>query len=146
MKKFLKFLALLLVGLLCCCSLFGCAKEEPAQSGPIPNGIYATISSIDTDTYVYGYVENENGDHYWEILGYEAQSFSSSVFPVQRAKIVEKDGQIYFECYKWDNFFFNFLQKLSGKELKKKGSTDIYIVEYNAEEKSITVELYKKGE
>ena len=42
--------------------------------------------------------------------------------------------------------FFNFLQKLYGKEPKKKGSTDIYLVEYNAEEKTITVELYKKGE
>ena len=136
----------MLVSLLCFCSLFGCAKEEPAKIGPIPDGRYEIISSIDTYTYVYGYLENGNGDHYWEILGYEAQYFSSSVFPVQRAKIVEKDGQIYFECYKWNSFFFNFLQKLYGKEPKKKGSTDIYLVEYNAEEKTITVELYKKGE
>ena len=145
MKKFLKFLALLLVGLLCCCSLFGCAKEEPAQSGPIPNGRYEIISSTDTYTNVYGYVENENKDTYWEIWGYDAQCLSSGV-PCERAKIVKKDGEIYFESYKWNDFVYSIALILSGEKPKKMGSTNIYLVEYNAEEKSITVELYKKGE
>ena len=141
MKKFLKVLSLMLVSLLCFCCLFGCAKAEPTQSGHIPNGRYHAVAS--SNTYVYN--ESENLRTYWEIKGDRATFYFDNWLDY-KAKIVEKDGIIYFECYKWHDLFLYLGQIFSGEKLEKNGSTNIYLVEYNAEENSITVELYKRGE
>lgn len=136
MKKFLKVLSLMLVSLLCFCCLFGCARNESAPTGPIPNGKYEFIPS--SKTYIY--TENENIQDYWKIKGDRATFYFDNWLDY-KAKIVKKDGQIYFECYKWRDIF-----DILFRDGAWQGSTNIYLVEYNAEENSITVELYKRGE
>ena len=65
----------------------------------------------------------------WDIEGDEAEYWVSSQINY-KAKIVEKDGEIYFEGYKW--------KSITGKEC---GFTHIYQVAYNEEERSIRLQL-----
>ena len=116
MKKLLSIM-LAVMCVFCSFCFVGCQK-----TGPIPNGKYAM--KLGTD-YSY-YSEEKHLDNYWEIKGDTATEYVSSAASY-KAKIVEKDGVIYFEGYKWKDFFTSI-------EL---GSENDYTVEYNAERKSI---------
>ena len=118
----MKKLFSILLSVICSFCFIGCQK-----TGPIPNGKYADTPS----GYVSYYTENDGVEFYWEIKGDTAKHYASNALDY-KAKIVEKeDGKIYFEGYKWKSF-------LSSIEM---GSEDIYIVEYNETEKSITLSL-----
>ena len=112
-----------------------------SKSGTIPDGKYEQIDYF-SQTYIYG--KNLNSEAYWKIEKNRAEFWDSGGCGYQ-AQIVEKDGKIYFEGYKYldlSNIIF-----LSDWERKweKVGDNNVYLVEYNVAEKSITVELYKKG-
>ena len=55
-------------------------------------------------------------------------------------KIVERDGKIYFEGYKWRDFWDILFR--NGKE---SGTTNIYSVIYNEIEKSMTLILVRNS-
>lgn len=142
-RKIISKILAVMLALCMSVSFVGCGQSESVSTGPIPNGRYELQNSKAPNYYLY--VENESYDFYWVIEGEDAECWTSGSLDV-RAKIVEREGKIYFECYKWDDPLFNLGQLLKGEKPKKIGSTNIYLVEYNAEEKSITVELYQKGE
>lgn len=73
----------------------------------------------------------------WEIKGDTAQQWTSGLVNY-KARIVEKDGKIYFEGYKWRTLLDILFR--GGKE---QGFTYDYIVEYNMEENSIALILIK---
>ncbi len=123
MRKITIAVTLFLALITCFCGLFGCAK-----TGPIPNGYYCWSSAGE---YIYEFTESDIRESFgWEIKGDLAQRWTSSSVDY-KAKIVEKDGKIYFEGYKWKKLF---LTVESGRET-------IYEVVYNETEKSITLIL-----
>ena len=92
-----KLIILLLVSILCVCFFFGCT-----HLGPIPNGYYCWSSAGEN---IYEFTESDiRQTHGWEIKGDIAQRWTSSSIDY-KAKIVEKDGKIYFEGYKWKRPF-----------------------------------------
>ena len=127
-KRMKKWLAMLLGGILLLFSFSGCEK-----TGPIPNGKY--IDNLDGK---YIYAENSHSQFYWEIDGDVAQSWGSGS-SWYKGNIVEKEGVIYFECYKWRSFIDIILG------IKKRGADVIFIVDYNPEEKSITLTKIQNG-
>ena len=141
MKKKVILNILLLVLVFCMSIGFvGCGKEEASSVGPIPNGIYAYNGDYeDKQSFIYT-ENNDNTEYYWIIQGNHAESWGSGILG-RKATIVEKEGKIYFECYKWRELYDIFF---SWGRLR--GNTNIYLVEYNAEKNNITVELYKRGE
>ena len=144
MKRLKKLLTIWLAVMLTFCvsvSFVACGEEEPVL-GPIPGGAYYW-DNRDKETYIYA--ETEISELYWEIEGDEARLYSSGWLS-ERAKIVEKDGKIYFESYKWINLVHMVINLIFLQGPKREGTTHIYLVEYNAEEKSIKIELYKEGE
>jgi len=132
MKKWVS----VLLGLLCFCCFFGCEK-----TGPIPNGNYVWVGQNNEGLYTF---TNNDIKQFcgWIVEGDNAEFWTSSQLYYQ-GKIVEKDGKIYFEGYKYRDWFDILFNWDWGKN---EGKTDIYLVCYNAEEKSITVELYKEGD
>lgn len=100
MKKIKKLLTIFLTVLLMLCmgiSLVGCKK-----TGLIPNGYYSIKNQNEA---VYVFTENDMRDsHYWVIDGGIAEEWVS-ISCCYKAKIVEKDGKIYFEGYKWKDLF-----------------------------------------
>ena len=144
MKKIKRLLTIgVAVALMFCMSLsfVGC-KKEPVI-GPIPDGIYGINGPESFIKYIY--TESNEQGHYWIIQGDNAESWTSG-FLGKKAKIVEKDGKIYFECYKWFTVSGIITDLIFGNIPKGEGSTNIYLVEYNPEERSIFLELYEKGE
>lgn len=141
MKKRKKIIIILLLMSMCIYTFFGCLKKTTISAGPIPDGIYEYNSVSKT----YTYFEGEQYRDYWEIEGDEAVFYFDNWLDY-RAKIVQKNGEIYFEGYKWITIIDILGAWLSGEKPTKLGTTDIYRVKYNLEEKSITVELYQKGE
>ena len=131
MKKIKKLLTISLSVLLMLCmsvSLVGCKK-----TGLIPNGYYS-IKNQNEDVYVF--TENDMRDSYcWVIDGDIAEEWVSSSCNY-KAKIVEKDGKIYFEGYKWKDLFDILFR--GGKE---QGNTHLYQVVYNEREQSINLLL-----
>ena len=115
-----KFLTIILSALCLLCSFCFTA----CQKGPIPNGKYADTPSGNVSYYT----EDDSVEFYWEIKGDTAKHYTSRALDF-KAKIVEKDGYIYFEGYKWKSLFSSI----------EMGSEDRYIVEYNETENSITV-------
>lgn len=106
---------------------FGCKKK-----GPIPNGSYYMQGE---DIFVF--TENSiRTTHGLEIEGDTAQFWVSS-YVYYKAKIVVKDGEIYFEGYKWRDTLYFF----TSCSTKKEGSEDDYKVRYDETEKSITLTL-----
>ena len=144
MKKLKRLLTIgVAVALMFCISLsfVGC-KEEPVI-GPIPDGKYVYASSYGAEGYEYRistyiYAENSDSEYYWEIEGDHASQYASNSL-VFKAKIVNKNEKIYFEGYQWDDFLHNLGNFFMGKKAEKLGYTDIYPVEYNEQEKSITI-------
>ncbi len=137
-RKIISKILAVMLALCMSISFVGCEK-----TGPIPDGRYEPIDLQDSTYYVYA--ENSNYDYFWEIEGDTARKYGSNALSF-KAKIVEKNGKIYFEGYKWITIFHILGALFIGEKPTKVGSTNIYLVEYNAEEKSITVELYQKGD
>ena len=128
MKTLKKLLTIGLAVLLMLCmsvSLVGCNK-----TGPIPNGNYAFIGAVYTFEYTGGEIKDIYG---WIIEGDEAEQWVSGVC-TYKAKIVEEDGVLRFDGYKWRNL----LDVLFGN-VEKQGSNHDYIVVYNETDKSITL-------
>ncbi len=128
MKTLKKLLTIGLSVLLMFCmgiSLVGCNK-----TGPIPNGNYAFIGAVYTFEYTGGEIKDIYG---WIIEGDEAEQWVSGVC-TYKAKIVEEDGVLRFDGYKWRNL----LDVLFGN-VEKQGSNHDYIVVYNETDKSITL-------
>lgn len=128
MKKIKKLLTIGLAVLLMLCmgiSLVGCNK-----TGPIPNGNYAFTGAV----YTFEYTSAEVKDVYgWIIDGDEAEQWVSGTC-VYKAKIVEIDGAVRFDGYKWRDW----LDVLFGNS-EKQGSNHDYIVVYYETDKSITL-------
>ena len=123
MKKFIKIVSLIVVVVTICLVCFvDCDKKTCS----IPDGYYCLCNKGDN---IYEFTENSIHETYgWEIRGDKAIEWVSSSVNY-RAKIVERDGKIYFEGYKW-----RYL--ISSRE---SGSETIYEVLYNDLEKSITL-------
>ena len=99
-------------------SLAGCNKTSV-----IPEGNYA----ISSENNEFSFTEEDIRDAYgWVIKGNTAEQWTSSVCEY-KAKIVEQDGQILFDGYRW----LSILDLLLGDK-DKNGSDCDYIVEYNA--------------
>ena len=93
MRKITIAVTLFLALIMCFCGLFGCAK-----TGPIPNGYYCWSSAGEN---IYEFTESDIREFFgWEIKGDLAQRWTSGSVDY-KAKIVERDGKIYFEGYKW---------------------------------------------
>ncbi len=132
MKKFFSICFSVLLMFCMSISLFGCKRV-----GPIPNGYYGVAHSIPENPLPDNYfmlVECDIRDSYgWVVEGDKAEKWVSGLCEY-KAKIVEKDGKIYFEGYKWRDFFdviFNY------KEMQ--GYESDYAVIYNETEKSIAL-------
>ena len=147
MKKIKRFLTIGLAIMLTFCvsiSFAGCGEEPVA--GPIPDGKYDNYYYSGGSLRFFVYVEDSRNDTYCFVEGDDVEFVSSGSF-YYKAKIVEKDGKIYFEGYKWLDIGSIILKLVFiGERPSLEGSEDVYLVEYNAEEKSITLELYNEGE
>lgn len=125
MKRILKIICLIVVSIICVGCFFSCDK-----TGPIPNGYYCW-SREGENIYV------RTGDDIretfgWEIKGDTAQRWTSGSVDY-KAKIVERDGKIYFEGYKWKDLFFTV----------ESGTETIYEVVYNDSETKIVLVLVR---
>ena len=134
MKKIKKLLTIGLAVLLMLCvsiSLVGCKK-----TGPLPNGHYGMMNSIPEEPLPdlsFGFTQGDVRDSYgWVIDGDTAERWVSGSCDY-KAKIVEKDGEIYFEGYK-----YRTLLDILFRGGKQQGNTDVYIVEYDGKS-SITL-------
>ena len=133
MKRILKAIILIVLSTVCFVCFFSCAK-----TGPIPNGYYCWSREGEN---IYVRTGDDIRDSFgWEIKGDTAQRWTSGSVDY-KAKIVEKDGEIYFEGYKWRNIILAILFP-DGKE---RGTTDIYRVIYNNAQNSMTLILIKNG-
>lgn len=126
-----KLMSGLLAVLLAFCMSIGFAACE--KIGPIPNGNYY-LKNADSNLFVF--TEMDVCDTYgWVINGDTAERWVSG-YCEYKAHIVERDGTMYFEGFKFylitDLLFFNF---------EKSGNEDDYIVVYNEAEQSIRVTL-----
>lgn len=120
MKKIKKLLTIGLAVLLMLCmsvSLGGCSKSEL-----IPNGKYIEVTMA--SSMLFKYAKISNSDNYIEIKS-DTVRWVMSGTEYYRAKIVEKDNEIYFEGHKWKDM---------GKEY---GYTEDYLVKYYAGEQII---------
>ena len=128
MKTIKKLLTIGLAVLLMLCmsvSLVGCKK-----AGPIPNGYYSIKNQNES---VYLFTEKDIRDRYcWVIDGDIAEEWVSGSC-CYKAKIVEKDGKIYFEGYTWKSFLSS----------KKWGHETVYEVVYDEDAQTITLTQVK---
>ena len=129
-----KKLASILLSILFVLSFVGCGKESP-----IPSGFYCETNYVDEMIYCEFCCTSDRKSHVqahcWEIDGMYVRCWVSSA-EHWRAKIVEKDGKIYFEGYKWTSRFLS---------TKKSGNKDIYQVIYDEQTKSFTLTLVEKS-
>ena len=119
-----KFWAMICAGLFALCislGFVGCKNK-----GPIPDGNYAVVS---LETMCFEYTEKSVRDPYgFEIEGDTAKCWVSGITDY-KAKIVEKDGKIYFEGYKWKELFSSY----------EHGRETVYEVVYDEDAKTITL-------
>ena len=129
MKTIKKLWAVLLGALLMLCMSFGLVGCDE-KKGPIPNGGYTIVS---VEKMCFAFTEKSVRDPYgWEIEGDIAEEWVSGSCDY-KAKIVEKDGKIYFEGYTWKAFLSS----------KKRGHETVYEVVYDAEAQTITLTKVK---
>ena len=137
MKKIKRLLTICLAVLLMFCvsiSLVGCKK-----TGPLPNGHYGMMNSIPEEPLPdlsFGFTQGDIRDSYgWVIDGDTAEMWVSGSCDY-KAKIVEKDGKIYFEGYKYRTLLDILL--CGGKQ---QGNTDVYQVTYSESRQIISLTL-----
>lgn len=124
-RKITIVITLFLVLIMCFCGFFGCSK-----TGPIPNGYYC--SSREGENIYVRTGDDIRETFGWEIKGDTAQRWTSGSVDY-KAKIVERDGKIYFEGYKWKDLFFTV----------ESGTETIYEVVYNDSETKIVLVLVR---
>ena len=130
MKKCISVILSIILSLGVLFSFSGC-KEE-VEVGPIPNGDYI---GVDEEFFL---VDGQDVNlQTWRIEGNNAEFWVSSCLEY-KAKIVERDGKIYFEGYKWVDYFDYF----TSCQKKQQGNEKIYEVLYEAERKCISVDMY----
>ena len=106
-------------------SFIGCDKTSV-----IPEGNYF----VDGENNVFSYTESDIRDTYgWIIDGDTAEQWTSSQC-LYKAKIIEKDGEIIFDGYRWRDFWDTLLGNKS-----KQGSDHDYTVIYDEVNRSITL-------
>ena len=128
-RKITVIITLFLVLIMYFCGFFGCAK-----TGPIPNGLYGWCGDNNIYESIYKLTENDVRDsHAIEVKGDEIQRWTSGSVDY-KAKIVEKDGKIRFDGYKWRD-----LLDILFRKGEKSGSNHDYRVVYNEAEKTITL-------
>ena len=128
MKTIKKLWAVVLGALLMLCMSFGLVGCK--KTGLIPNGYYSIKNQNET---VYVFTENDMRDRYcWVIDGDIAEEWVSGSC-CYKAKIVEKDGKIYFEGYTWKSFLSS----------KKWGHETVYEVVYDEDAQTITLTQVK---
>jgi len=119
MKKRLKIIYLIIVGIICFVGLVCCKK-----TGPIPNGYYCWSNEGEN---IYKFTDSDIRTTFgWEIKGNTAQRWTSGSVDY-KAKIKERDNKIYFEGYKWKDLFSTV----------QSGTETIYEVIYNNSETKI---------
>ena len=137
MKRFLKLMAISLVSILCMTFvvsiLSGSADASTTKTGPIPNGVYVYESGYFVFQEGLKISQTDIFENGWEIEGDNAREYVDN-WLVRKAKIVKRDGKIYFECYKWRDFF-DVISCSSGLH----GTEDIYEIIYNEEEKTLVI-------
>lgn len=122
MKKLLRIFLFVL------CLIFSFCFSACGEKGLIPEGNYVFTG----DVYTFVYVDGEVRDTYgWIIDGDTAEQWVSGSC-VYKASVIEKDGEIRFDGYKWRD-----LLDILFRGGKKQGSNHDYIVVYNENEKSI---------
>lgn len=132
MKTIKKLWAVVLAVMLMLCMSFGLVGCDE-KKGPIPNGNYAVVS---VDEMLFKFTEKSVRDPYgWEIEGDIAEEWVSGSCDY-KAKIVEKDGKIYFEGYTWKSFLSS----------KKRGHETVYEVVYDEGAQTITLMKVKSEE
>ena len=131
MKKYLKLVIISVIIILGFCN-FGCFNQT--NTGPIPNGNYGWQNDKNS---VFVFTEDNIKKNYgWVIDGDTAEQWVSGQL-CYKAKIVEKNGNIYFEGYK----FVEVLYSLLSCAKTEFGTTDVYLVEYDNENKTIMLTL-----
>ena len=120
MKSKVIFSILTIIILTAC--LCGC------DSAIIPNGKYVSINP--SDNVFFNRSSDENAEYYWEIKGDNAMRYVSG-YVDYKAKIVKKDGLVYFEGYVFTDVLSNV----------KMGSIVKYLVEYSQTEKTIQIQV-----
>jgi len=153
MKRFLKLMAISLVSIFCMTFvgsiLSGSANASTTKTGPIPNGLYLyNHYELNGEVIVYDFIMEgslNDADLTFDFSGYEikgSKAFECDDFGVSyKANIVERDGKIYFEGYKWVDMI-NVISCSS----EKRGNERIYEVEYNETEKKIITRLISYGD
>lgn len=132
MKTIKKLWAVWFAVLITLCMVVGLAGCEK-KSGPIPNGDYGLSNQGEN---VFEYTDNDIRNTYgWEIEGNEAKRWVSSCLDY-KAKIVKKEGKIYFEGYKWKDLFSS----------REQGYETMYEVVYEEETQTITLTELKSEE
>ncbi|MBQ8429400.1 MAG: hypothetical protein IJX30_04830 [Clostridia bacterium] len=125
MKKLLSAVLAYILILCMSVSLVGCQ-----DAGLLPNGNYAFTGAV----YTFVYIDADIKDTYgWVIEGDTAEQWVSGSCNY-KAKIVERDGEIRFDGYKWRD-----LLDILFRDGKRQGSNHDYIVVYNEAERSITL-------
>ena len=129
MKKWFSKLLCFIMLLLTAFVFAGCKK-----AGPIPNGDY--MQTDWGETQVFRFVEKDDGGDFFGLtIEGDSVAHYESNFLFYRAKIVERDGKIYFEGYKWKELFLS----------SEMGNETVYEVIYSEAEKTITLIVVKKG-
>ena len=129
MKTIEKLWSVVLGIMLMLCMSFGLVGCDE-KKGPIPNGGYTIVS---VEKMCFAFTEKSVRDPYgWEIEGDIAEEWVSGSCNY-KAKIVEKDGKIYFEGYTWKSFLSS----------KKQGHETVYEVVYDEGAQTITLTKVK---
>ncbi len=131
MKKYLKLVIISVIIILGFFN-FGCFNQT--NTGPIPNGNYGWQS--DKNSVFVFTMDNIKKDYGWVIDGDTAEKWVSGQL-CYKAKIVKKEGNIYFEGYK----FVEVLYSLLSCAKTEFGTTDVYQVAYNESRQSISLTL-----
>ena len=112
------------------CLCMGVCFAGCDKTSVIPEGNYGRTKDNTVFVYTEGDIRNTYG---WIIDGNTAEQWTSSVC-VYKAKIIEKDGEIIFDGYRWGDF----LDALFGNK-SKQGSDHDYTVIYNEVNQSFTL-------
>ncbi len=119
-KKLATILSIFLL-IIASLSFSGCSILE--SKGPIKNGYYYDTLNNGVFIFTESSIRQSSG---FEISGNNAEYWISGYIDY-KAKIVEKDGKIYFEGYMFKELFSKY----------ESGHNTIYEVVYNVEDKSI---------
>ncbi len=118
--------------LMLCMSICFVACKGANEIELLPNGNYCAVYSSSEVKYAY-FEEGKKlpTDHYLRIKNNKVIRYVSG-FDDYRAKIVEKEGELYFEGYMWKSILWG-----------TQGNDNVYEIEYDEETKTIIMTLLK---